>query len=118
MSMFWRRRIQNSTLTKPQHFHEFFSQFSKLSRAKKSKTTIFSRVFHPKKSTIFSGKSKLNIWTKNEDFGQCANLKKKFIRLYGTISLLYQSECNSNFGKVNHRFILFLVEVIRLIIFF
>ena len=25
--MFWRRQIQNSTLTKPQHFHEFFSQF-------------------------------------------------------------------------------------------
>jgi len=40
---------------------------SKLSTAKKSKTTTFSRIFHPKKSTIFSG----NFWTKNEDFEQC-----------------------------------------------
>ena len=50
---------KNSILTKPQHFHEFFTQIffvkSKLSTAKKSKTTTFSRVFHPKKSTIFSG---------------------------------------------------------------
>ena len=45
-------------------FHEFFTPNfllaiflvkSKLSTAKKSKTTTFSRVFHPKKSTIFSG---------------------------------------------------------------
>ena len=55
---------KNSILTKPQHFHEFFTQIffvaiflvkSKLSTAKKSKTTTFSRVFHPKKSTLFSG---------------------------------------------------------------
>ena len=47
---------KNSILTKPQHFHEFFIQTfltiflvkSKLSTAKKSKTTTFSRVFHPK----------------------------------------------------------------------
>ena len=47
---------------KPQHFHEFFNQIfltiflvkSKLSTANKSKTTTFSRGFHPKKSTIFS----------------------------------------------------------------
>ena len=40
----------------PQHFHEFFTQIfltiflvkSKLSTAKKSKTTTFSRIFHPK----------------------------------------------------------------------
>ena len=46
---------------KPQHFPEFFTQIfltiflvkSKLSTAKKSKTTTSSRVFHPKKSTIF-----------------------------------------------------------------
>ena len=36
---------------KPQHFHEFFTQNN---------------------STIFLGKSKLNFWTKNEDFEQCA----------------------------------------------
>ena len=54
---------KNSILTEPQHFHEFFTQFfltiflvkSKLSTGKQSKTTTFSRVFHPKKSTIISG---------------------------------------------------------------
>ena len=52
----------------------FFDNFlvnSKLSTAKKSKTTTFSRVFHPKKIDNFLGKSKLNFWTKNEDFEQC-----------------------------------------------
>ena len=44
---------------------------SKLSTAKKSKTTTFSRVFHPKKIDNFLGKSKLNLWTKNEDFEHC-----------------------------------------------
>ena len=44
---------------------------SKLSAAKKSKTTTFSRVFHTKKIDNFLGKSKLNFWTKNEDFEQC-----------------------------------------------
>ena len=73
---------KNSILTKPKHFHEFFIQISltiflvksKLSTAKKSKTATFSRVFHPKKSTIFFGKSKLNFWTKNEDFEQCVKI--------------------------------------------
>ena len=66
---------KNSILTKPQHFHEFFIQTfltiflvkSKLSTAKKSKITTFS----PKKIDNFLGKSKLNFWTKNEDFEQC-----------------------------------------------
>ena len=61
------------------HFHEFFTQFifdnflvkSKLSTAKKSKTTTFSRVFHPKKIDNLTKISKLNFWTKNEDFEQC-----------------------------------------------
>ena len=44
---------------------------SKLSTAKKYITTTFSRVFHPEKNYHFLGKSKLNIWTKNEDFEQC-----------------------------------------------
>ena len=43
---------KNSILTKPQHFHPIFlDNFlvkSKLSTAKKSKITTFSRVFHPK----------------------------------------------------------------------
>ena len=67
---------KNSSLTKPQHFSPkflltIFLVKSKLSTAKKSKTTIFSRVFHPrKKIDNFLGKSKLNFWTKNEDFEQ------------------------------------------------
>ena len=65
----------NSILTKSKQFHEFFTQIflvkSKLSTAKKPKTTTFSRVFHPKKIDNFLGKSKMNIWTKNEDFEQC-----------------------------------------------
>ena len=54
---------KNSILTKLQHFTSFSPQIfltiflvkSKLSTVKKSKTTTFSRVFLPKKSTIFSG---------------------------------------------------------------
>ena len=57
------------------HFHEFFTQFifdnclvkSKLSTAKKSKTTTFSRVFHQEE---IDNREK-NFWTKNEDFEQC-----------------------------------------------
>ena len=75
---------KNSILTEPQHFHEFFDQFfftiflvkSKLSTAKKSKTTTFSRVFHPKKIDNFLGKSKLNFWSKNEDFEQCERRRR------------------------------------------
>ena len=55
--------VQKFNFDKTQHFHEFFTQFflpiflvkSKLSTAKKSKTTTFSRIFHPQKSKIFSG---------------------------------------------------------------
>ena len=73
---------KNSILTKSQHFYEFFTQHlltiflvkSKLSTAKKCKTTTFSRVFHPKKIDNFLGKSKLNFWTKNDDFEQCEGL--------------------------------------------
>ena len=39
----------------PKFFLTIFLVKSKLSTAKKSKITTFSRVFHPKKSTIFSG---------------------------------------------------------------
>ena len=70
---------KNSILTKPQHFHKFFTQIfltiflvkSKLSTAKNPKTPTFSRVFHSKKIDNFLRKSKLNFWTKNEDFEQC-----------------------------------------------
>ena len=71
----WNQSCQQLKSPKPQHFHEFFIQIffiiflvkSKLSTAKKPKTTTFSRVFHPKKIDNFLGKSKLNFWTKNED---------------------------------------------------
>ena len=42
-----------------QFFFTIFLVKSKLSTAKKSKTTTFSRVFSPRKSTIFFGKSLL-----------------------------------------------------------
>ena len=68
---------KNSNSTKPQHFHEFFTPFffstcflvkSKLSTAKKSSTTTF---FFTQKIDSFNAKSRLNFWTKNEDFEQC-----------------------------------------------
>ena len=37
-------------------------------------TSHFQEFFYPKKSTIFLGKSKLNFWTKNEDFEQCVKV--------------------------------------------
>ena len=51
----------------PQIFVANFLVKSKLSTAKKSKTRTFSRIFHQKKRQ-FSRESKLNFWTKNEDF--------------------------------------------------
>ena len=49
-------------------FWQFSSWNQSCQELKKSKTTTFSRVFHPKKIDNFLGKSKLNFWTKNEDF--------------------------------------------------
>ena len=79
---------KNSILTKPQHFHEFFTQNfltiflvkSKLSTAKKSKTTTFSRVFYPK-NRQFSREIKVEFLDKNEDFEQCVNqfLLRKYL---------------------------------------
>ena len=50
----WNQSCQQLKLPKPQHFHEFFTQ----------------------KIDNFLGKSKLNFWTKNEDFEQCETPKK------------------------------------------
>ena len=55
----------------PKFILTIFRVKSKLPTAKKPKTTTFSRVFPPKKNDNFLGKSKLNFWTKNEDFEQC-----------------------------------------------
>ena len=69
----WNQSCQQLKSPKPQHFHEFFTQIffftiflvkSKLSTAKKPKSTKFSRVFHPKKNDKFLGRSKLNFWIK------------------------------------------------------
>ena len=75
--------LGDEILTKPQHFTSSsvftFDNFSreikvvKRTTAKESKTTTFSRVFHPKKSTIFSWNQSWFFGTKNEDFEQCAN---------------------------------------------
>ena len=54
-------------------FLTIFPVKSKLSTAKKSKITTFHEFFTQKKSTLFLTKSKLNFWTKNEDFEQCAD---------------------------------------------
>ena len=78
-------------LQNPNNFTSFSSKFffffflvkSKLSTAKKSKTTTFSRVFHPSKIDNFLGKSKLIFWTKNEDFEQCVFMR--FFCVFQTI---------------------------------
>ena len=54
------------------------------------KTQTFSRVFHPKIDN-FHRKSKLNFWTKNEDFEQCDGIqrhkfKKKTLFCYRILS--------------------------------
>ena len=59
---------------------------SKLSTAKMSKTTTFSRVFHPKTIDNFLGKLKLNFWTKNEDFEQCVNIMGERVENYPSIT--------------------------------
>ena len=46
----WNQSCQQLKSPKPQHFHEFFT---------------------PQKIDNFLGKSKLNFWTKNDDFEQC-----------------------------------------------
>ena len=63
----------------PKSFLTIFLVKSKLSTAKKSKTTTFSRVFHPPKIDNFLGKSKLNFWSKNKNFEQCENLVLKLV---------------------------------------
>ena len=62
---------KSSRVFHPNFFLTIFLGKSKLSTAKQSKTTTLSRVFHPQKIDNFFWKSKLNFWTKNEDFEQC-----------------------------------------------
>ena len=63
---------------KPQHFHEFFTQ----------------------KINNFLGKSKLNFWTKNEDFEQCAT----FTYLFHTLDITVRNgfSMKTNWFGVTH----------------
>ena len=66
----------------PQHFHEFFTQYFfdnfsreiKVVNSQKVQNHNIFKSFSPQKIDNFlgkSGKSKLDFWTKNEDFEQC-----------------------------------------------
>ena len=84
----WNQSCQQLRSPKPHHniFTSFSPKFfvtislvkSKLSTAKKSKTTTFSRIFHQKMNN-FLDKSKLNFGSKNEDFEQCVNVELTMI---------------------------------------
>ena len=68
------KRKTFSGIFHPKFFWHFFSWNQSCQQLKKSKTTAFSRIFHPKKTTIFSGNQSwilANFRTKNEDFEQC-----------------------------------------------
>ena len=72
---------KNSILTKPQHFHEFFTIFlvkSKLSTAKKSKTTTFSRE-KKKKNRQFSQEIKVEFLDKNWRFRTVCSFSSQFL---------------------------------------
>ena len=64
-------------------------------------TSHFQEFFYPKKSTIFLGKSKLNFWTKNEDFEQCAVSKgwKQFIDEDKSLANVQLTEAMSMYSK-------------------
>ena len=72
---------RNSILTKPQHFHEFFTQiffwqffsWNQSCQLLKSPKPQHFHEFFTQKIDNFLGKSKLNFWTKNEDFEQCGH---------------------------------------------
>ena len=86
-------------------FLTIFVVKSKLSTAKKSKTTTFSRVFHPKKIDNFLGKSKLNFWTKNEVW-----ITNDYLKIFCFFSRLiwnqtdvctWKSNCNGQLKRNN-----------------
>ena len=71
--------VQKFNLTKPQHFHKFFTQiffwqffsWNQSCQQLKSPKPQHFHEFFTKKIDNFLGKSKLNYRTKNEDFEQC-----------------------------------------------
>ena len=78
----------------PKFLLTIFLVKSKLSTAKKSKTTTFSRVFHPKKIDNFLGKSKLNFWTKKWRFRTVC----QFIYFDFILTKFYSSFCSQFSG--------------------
>ena len=71
---------KNSNSTKPQHFHEFFTPFfffrhvfswNQSCQQLKSPAPQHFHEFFTQKIDSFNAKSRLNFWTKNEDFEQC-----------------------------------------------
>ena len=72
---FWQNANIFTSLS-PKFFLTIFLVKSKLSTAKKSKTTTFSRVFQPKKSTIFTGNQSWIFGQNNEDFERCVCVQR------------------------------------------
>ena len=79
----WNQSCQQLKSANPQHFHEFFTWnfFDKFSREIKvvlqnPKPQHFHEFFTPPKKNRQFFWGKLNFWTKNEDFEQCAEVLK------------------------------------------
>ena len=68
----------------PRFFWQFFSWNESCHQLKSPKPQHVHEFFTPKKSTIISGNqsSKLNLWTKNEDFEQCKRSTYRIENLY------------------------------------
>ena len=66
----WNQSCQQLKSPKPQHFHEFLTQ----------------------KIDNFLGKSKLNFWTKNEDFEQCGFFKSKILHFFWLFHIFRSSD--------------------------
>ena len=89
---------KNSILTKPQPFHEFFTQifFDNFSReikvvnSKKVQNHNIFTTFSSKKIDNFLRKSKSSFWTKNKDF-VCSGQKASFSPNGTSISLTINS---------------------------
>ena len=101
----WNQSCQQLKSPKPQHFHEFFTQFfltiflvkSKLSTAKKTKTTTFS----PKKNRQFSREIIVDFLDRKWRFCKNSNFLNDISETFWVIS----KHCVSfffHFGTVGH----------------
>ena len=84
----------------PNFFSQFFSWNQSCQQLKSPIPQQFREFFTPKKIDNFLGKSKLNFWTKNEDFEQCG--EKKWLSIFSprkwifAIIVIHTSQwCNS-----------------------